>query len=48
METTQRVLEDAAGKVAHSTKNERETMVKRTPETVRIREEAAARCAKVV
>ena len=46
-ETIQKVLEDAAGKVAHSTKNERQ-IVKRTLENVRTRAEAAARCTEVI
>ena len=47
LETIQKVIEDAAGEVAHSTKNER-NIAKRTPESVRKREEAAARCTKVI
>ena len=37
-----------AGKVAHITKNDRDQALKKTPENVRIREEAAARCTKVI
>ena len=46
--TLQKDIEDAAGKVAHSTKKRKRNFVKRTPENVRIRAEAAARCTKVI
>ena len=47
LETRREVIEDAAGKVAQSTQK-REKNVKRTLENVRICEEAAARCTKVI
>ena len=43
----QKDIEEAAGKVAHNTKNDRDKAMKQTPENVKIREEAAARCPKV-
>ena len=39
--TTQKAIEAVAGKVAHNTKSER-------PDSVRIREEAVARCTKKI
>ena len=49
MTTIQRKIELAADEVAHCTKAERETnILKRTPDDVRTREEAAARCTKVI
>ena len=49
LETIQKSIEEAAGKVAHSTKKTTETKsVKQTPGNVRIREEAAAKCTQVV
>ena len=47
LETTQESIEEAAKQVTHTTKSERDE-VRRTPEKVRIREEAAARCTKVI
>ena len=44
----QKTIEDAAGKVAHHTEAEREKMIQNTPENVRLREEAAARCTKKI
>ena len=38
----------AAGEVAHCTKAERENILQRTPDDVRTRENAAARCTKVI
>ena len=46
--TLQKDIEENAGKVAHGTKKLKRNFVKRTPENVRIREEAAARCTKVI
>ena len=43
----QKIIEEAAGKVAHSTKSDRDKAVKQTPGNVIIREEAAARCTTV-
>ena len=37
--TIQKGIQDAAGKVAHGTKNEREKIADQTPENVRKREE---------
>ena len=58
LETIQRSIEEAAGKVAYSAKNDRDKALKQTPENVtkkkkgknnvRILEEAAARCTKVI
>ena len=47
LETKQKAVEDAAGKVAQQHRNERK-IAKRTPDNVRIREEAAARCTTVI
>ena len=43
-----KTIEFAAGDVAHCTKAEREKILRRTPDDVRTREEAAARCTKVI
>ena len=48
LDTIQTIIEEAAGKVAHTTKVDRDKAVTQTPESVRIREEAAARCTKVI
>ena len=45
--TIQKDIEEASDKVAHSTKNDRDKNMKETPESVRIREDAAARCTQV-
>ena len=42
LETQQKDIEEAAGKVAHSTKNDRDKALNRTRENVRIREEQGA------
>ena len=41
---TQKNIENAAKKIQHRTKAQKEKEMKRTPESVRLREEAAARC----
>ena len=46
--TLQKTIEFALGNVAHCTKAERESSLQRTPDDVRMREEAAARCTKVI
>ena len=45
--TTQKI-EVAAGEVANCTETERENITRQTTENVRIREEAAAKCTKVI
>ena len=44
--TFQKTVETAAGKVAHCTEAERENIFMSTPENVRLREKASARCTK--
>ena len=44
----QKTIAAAAGKVAHHTKAEREKITQSTPENVKLREEAAARCTKKI
>ena len=44
LDAIQKNIEKAAGKVAHRTKAQREKTTMSTPEHVRLREEAAARC----
>ena len=46
--TIQKDMEEAAGKVACSTKYDSDNAMKETPQKARIREEAAARCTKVI
>ena len=46
-ETIQKSLEEAAKKVAHTMKSDREKEVRRTLDLVRVRGEVAARCTKV-
>ena len=46
--TIPKTLKVAAGEAAHCTKSKKETIVKRTPESVRKREEAAANCTKAI
>ena len=43
LETIQKNIENAAGKVVHRTKAQREKQTKSSPENVRLREEAAAK-----
>ena len=44
--TIQNTIEIAASEVAHHTKAERETIAQSTPESVKLRDEVAARCTK--
>ena len=44
----QKNIEEAAKKAAHTEKTDRDKEVRRTPEEVRMREEAAARCTKII
>ena len=44
LSTVQKNIENAARKIRHRTKAQREKEIMNTPETVRLREEAAARC----
>ena len=46
LETIQKSIEEAAKKVAHTTKSDREKEVRRTLDVVRIRGEVAAKCTK--
>ena len=48
LETKQNLVEETAGEVAHTTNFDRDKAVKQTPKNVRIREEAAAMCTKVM
>ena len=48
LETTQKIIEEVARKVAHTTKADRDQTAKQTPEIVIVREEASARCTKVI
>ena len=48
LETIQKISEEAAGRVAHTMRSDGDKAVKRTSESVRILEDAAARCTKVV
>ena len=48
LETIQKDVEEVAGKVAHSTKIDRDKALKPTPESVRMREEAGVRCTQVM
>ena len=48
LETVQESIEEAAGKVAHTTNVDRDNAVAQTLGNVRIREEAGAGCTKVI
>ena len=48
LETIQKSILEAATKVAHTTKSDREKEVRRTPEKVKEREGAAARCTQAI
>ena len=48
LETILKSIAQAAGNVAHTTNIDRDKTVKQTPRNVRIREEAAAGCTKVI
>ena len=44
LSTVQKNIENAAKKIRHRTKAQREKAIMSTPETIRLREEVAARC----
>ena len=48
LSAVQEQIEQATRKIAHFTKGEREKIMRQTPEDVKIREEAAARCKRVM
>ena len=48
LNTVQKQLEEAPRRIAHSTKGEREKIIVQTPKNVKVREEAAARCERVI